>query len=137
MVEVGGTDNTEEFMHAIAAAKRRALTRIGNQAEGYAKDLCPVDTGLLRNSITYALSGGAASISSYTSDDGSESGTYTGTAPNDTGEDLGVYIGTNVDYAPDVELGTSKQAAQPFLRPAATGHTGTYRKIWEDELKNA
>lgn len=137
MVDVGGTDHTEEFLHAIAEAKLRALTRIGNQAEGYAKDRCPVDSGLLRNSITSALSGGPASISSYTSDDGSESGTYTGTAPSDTGDDIGVYIGTNVDYGPDVELGTRKQAAQPFLRPAATGHTGTYRKIWEDELKNA
>lgn len=135
MVEVGGTDNTEEFLDAFEAAKLRARIRIGQQAEGYAKDLCPVDTGLLRNSITYALAGESAAISAYTSDDGSESGTYSGTAPDEGDE--GVYIGTNVDYAPDVELGTIKQAAQPYLRPAATGHTTTYRRIMEDEFKNA
>lgn len=135
MVEVGGTDNTEEFLSAFAAAKLRARKRIGEAGEGFAKDLCPVDTGLTRNSITYALAGESAAISSYTSDDGSESGTYSGTAPDEGDE--GVYIGTNVDYAPYVELGTSKQAAQPFLRPAATNNTATYRRIMEDEFKNA
>lgn len=135
MVEVDGQDNTEEFLSAFEAAKLRALTRIGQQAEGYAKDLCPVDSGLLRNSITYALPGEPAAIGSYASDDGSASGTYSGSAP-DEGV-VGVHIGTNVDYAADVELGTSRQAAQPFLRPAASDHAGTYRRIWEDELKNA
>lgn len=29
-----------------------------------------------------------------------------------------VSVGTNVDYAPFVELGTHRQAAEPFLQPA-------------------
>lgn len=34
------------------------------------------------------------------------------------------------------ELGTYRQDAQPFLKPAVTGHLQTYRNIVEDELKN-
>ena len=45
------------------------------------------------------------------------------------------YIGTNVEYAPYVELGTSRSKAQPYLKPAATEHTTVYRRILEDELK--
>jgi hypothetical protein len=47
-----------------------------------------------------------------------------------------VIIGTNVEYAPYVELGTSRSAAYPFLKPAATEHTDVYKRIVEDELKN-
>ncbi len=38
---------------ALQAAKGRALDVIGGKAESYAKVLCPVDTGRLRNSITH------------------------------------------------------------------------------------
>jgi HK97 gp10 family phage protein len=31
---------------------------------------------------------------------------------------LRLVVGSNVDYAPFVEFGTSRQAAQPYLRPA-------------------
>ena len=60
----------------------RALERIGLQAEGYAKDLCPVDTGQLRKSISNAV---------------------------DEAEST-VYIGTNLEYAPFVEFGTGQYA---------------------------
>lgn len=100
------TDNSglvdEEFQQAC----ERALTRIGLQAETYAKRECPVDTGNLRNSITNAV------------------------------DDKSAYVGTNVEYAPYVELGTSRAKAQPFLKPAATEHTDVYRQIVESELKN-
>lgn len=97
-------DNTAAIKGGLQSAFARALERIGLQAEGYAKDLCPVDTGNLRNSITHTSDGNAA------------------------------YIGTNVEYGKYVELGTVKMAAQPFLRPAASGHTGTYANIVKDEL---
>ena len=102
------TDNTELVVDEINEAVLRALELIGMAAEGYAKDLCPVDTGNLRNSITHVVdeSNGA------------------------------VYIGTNVEYAPYVELGTIKMAAQPYLKPAAADHNQTYRNILKDELKN-
>lgn len=128
-------DNSEEVLDAMKGAILRGLERCGMQAEGYAKDLCAVDTGLLRNSTTHALSGEAPAITTYRSDDGSTSGSYSGVAPDD-GE-LSVYIGTNVDYGPNVELGTTKQKAQPFLKPAVANHAQTYKNIMEDELKNA
>lgn len=99
-------DNTDEFRDGLDAALTRALEKVGLVAEGYAKRLCPVDTGRLRNSITHAMEGSEA-----------------------------VVIGTNVEYGPYVELGTSRQKAQPYLRPAAVDHVEEYRRIIEGELR--
>lgn len=99
-------DNADEFRDGLDATLTRALEKVGLVAEGYAKRLCPVDTGRLRNSITHAMEGSEA-----------------------------VVIGTNVEYGPYVELGTSRQKAQPFLRPAAQDHVGEYRRIIEGELR--
>lgn len=105
-VEVVG-DNTKQVEAAVGAAIARALEAIGLQAEGHAAEKCPVDTGRLRNSITHIRLGNS------------------------------VYIGTkSVEYAPYVELGTSRQKAQPFLRPAAEGHASEYRAILEAMLRN-
>lgn len=101
-------DNTEEASQGIQRAIDRALEEIGLAAEGYAKRACPVDTGNLRNSITHAVEGS---------------------------EDA-VYVGTDVEYAPYVEMGTRRTAAQPFLRPAATEHGSTYRGILKRNLEN-
>lgn len=100
-------DNTDEVVTALGQAFDRALEKIGLTAERYAANLCPVDTGRLRNSITSAV---------------------------DSGEKA-AYIGTNVEYAPYVEFGTSRQKAQPFLTPAAQNHGEEYRAILESELK--
>ena len=100
-------DNTDEVLSALEKAKKRGLEAIGLVAEGYAKKITPVDTGRLRNSISHAVEKEAA------------------------------YIGTNVEYAPYVELGTSKMAPRPFLKPAATDHTKEYKKLMEDSMKNA
>lgn len=105
-------DNIKLIENAIDQAMARALEKIGLVAEGYAKKLCPVDTGRLRNSITHAI---------------------------DTGTDS-VAIGTNVEYGPVIEFGTSKRDAanggRGFLRPAAEDHAEKYRKILESELRN-
>jgi len=102
-------DNTEQVASAITSALEAALEEIGLVAEGYAKKLCPVDTGRLRNSITHAIS------------------------PNEKA----TYIGTNVEYAPYVELGTSRSKEKPYLRPAAQDHETEYRKIFEKHLESA
>ncbi len=44
-------DRRKEIGNAKNNAIERAMEAIGMQAEGYAKILCPVDTGNLRNSI--------------------------------------------------------------------------------------
>lgn len=127
-------DNSKEVSAAIKEALLRGLEKCGLAGEGYAKRLCPVDTGNLRNSITHAVDE----------------------------DEPAAYIGTNSEYAPYVELGTGKYAEggggrptplvyqddkgnwhythgnkpQPFLKPAAADHASQYRKILEDELKN-
>lgn len=107
MMDFNITDNSDLFKGAKDDAIARALEAIGLVAEGYAKRLCPVDTGRLRNSI------------SHTHDENS------------------AYIGTNVEYAPYVEFGTRRQKAQPYLKPAVTEHAKEYKAIVEQELKNS
>ena len=130
-MEIDVVDNSALVQEAFHTACLRALERCGMEAEGYAKDLAPVDTGRLRNSISHQV-------------DDSENA---------------VYIGTNVSYAPYVELATGIYAdggrptpwvyqdangnwhwtagnpAQPFLKPAVADHTKTYSNIIESELK--
>ena len=135
--DLGGVtfnDYSPQVLAEMQDAVLRALERIGERAEENAAKLCPVDTGILRNSISHAV-------------DESEQA---------------VYIGSNIEYAPYVELGTGEHAeggggrptpwvyqdakgnwhwtrgnpAQPFLVPAVKNHAQTYRNIIEDELKN-
>ena len=136
-------DNTEEVLEAMEAAIRRGYEAIGLAAERHAKrkitEAKAVDTGRLRNSITYALAGEEAHVKSYKADKGGkdrETYTYDGTADGKKG--IGVYIGTNVEYAPGIELGTHRSAgAVHFLQDAVANHTDEYKKIMEDALKNA
>lgn len=97
-------DHTGEILEELASRIPIALEKCGLVAEGYAKRLCPVDTGNLRNSITHVVSGEVA------------------------------YVGTNVDYAPYVELGTTMTRAQPFIKPSVVNHSDEYRRIVEAEL---
>lgn len=76
----------------------RQLAAAGARIERRAKHLCPVDTGRLRSSITHATF--------------SENGA------------LVEHVGTDVEYAAYVELGTSKMTAQPYLRPALAAELG-------------
>lgn len=123
-------NNTNSVMFAFGMACIRALEQCGSEAEGYAVDLCPTVTGRLKNSITHTLGDGE------------------------------VYIGTNVEYAPYVELGTGKyypggrptpwvyqdekgdwhwtkgNEAEPFIKPAVADHAQTYRNIIRDVLTN-
>lgn len=75
-MDVKVTDNSEAVLSALAEQIVKALKMIGAIAEGYAKEVCPVATGRLRNSIA-----------------------------NEVDEDT-AYIGTNVEYAPYIEYGT-------------------------------
>ena len=129
------TDNTDEYLQLYEQAIDRALERCGMQAESYALDLVPVDTSALKQSITHKV------------DETEKS----------------VYIGTDMEYAPYVELGTGiyaeggggrptpwvyqdangnwhhtrGQEPQPYLRPALKDHKRTYRNIFVDELRNS
>lgn len=135
-------DNTEEVLRAMEAAIRRGNEAIGLTAERHAKlkitRAGAVDTGRLRNSITYALAGEGTHVKSYKANKGGEDRetyTYDGTADGEKGS--GVYIGTNVEYAVFVENGALGRTAVHFLQDAATGHTDEYKKLMEDSMKNA
>ena len=77
-------DNSAEIIAALHDTCERALWRCGEKAEEYAKDLCPVDTGNLRNSITHAEHAEAGG-----------------------GE---MFVGTDVNYAVYQEMGTGVYA---------------------------
>mgnify|MGYP003421884049 FL=1 len=131
-------DNTEEVLSALEAAIKRGNEAIGMTAERHAKKKCPVDTGRLRNSITYALAGEETHVKSYRANKGGkdrETYTYEGTAEGKKGS--GVYIGTNVEYAPFVENGARGRPPVHFLQDAATNHTDEYKRLMEDSMKNA
>lgn len=131
-MEIHLTDNSKMVLEEFQTACIRALERCGSQAEGYAKDLAPVDTGNLCNSISHKVDE----------------------------EEPAAYIGSNTPYAPYVELATGIYAeggrptpwayqddngvwhwtagnkAQPFLKPAVADHAQTYRNIIKDEMEN-
>ena len=124
------TDNSGEVLSAMKQAALDALEEIGLTAEGYAKKACPVDTGQLRNSITHQV----------------------------VEAENAVYIGSDVEHAPYVELGTgvhypggrttpwayqdakgnwhrtNGSKAQPYLRPAVADHGETYKSITDSKM---
>ena len=57
-----------EIKEQFDSAMKRALTECGLEAQKYAKYACPVDTGLLRNSIPYVKSGEGTTLAIYKSD---------------------------------------------------------------------
>lgn len=80
----------------------KALMKAGKQVEGDAKDLCPVDGGRLRNSIN--------------------------TQKHPTIEGA-VTIGTNVEYAAYVEMGTGMRGSGS-PSPPKYGGSVSYREDW-------
>lgn len=122
------TSNVEKVLEELDATIHNALVRCGREASTRAQLLAPVDNGLLRQSITYKVNGDE------------------------------VQIGTNVEYAAYVELGTGKyypggrktpwtyqdgdgkwhmtygQRAQPFLKPAIEDNLEQYQAIIKDEF---
>ena len=106
-MKVDYKDNSQQILSAMEKGKRNALTAIGATAETYAKKATPVDTGRLRNSISHTVDGEAA------------------------------YIGSNVEYAPYVELGTSRAKAHHMLQKAATEHSSEYKRLAEDAIQSA
>lgn len=130
-------DNSRAFKNAAPPAIERALEAIGQEAESNAKRIVTekdvVDTGLLRNSITHALGGQSAAISSYKADKGDGKGSYIGTTPKKSVPT--VYIGTNVKYAPYQEAGARGKSGRPFLAPAIEDFKNDYKQILKEELE--
>lgn len=138
-VNVSLVDNADLLLQATDAQIEQALIAVGAKMESNAKALyVPVDTGRLKNSITFALAGGSANITSYKADGGGEdeqSKPYSGTAPADPGGKVrSVYVGTNVEYAEAVENGTSGRKGRHYLRDAVNNHIEEYKSLVERAL---
>ena len=134
-IKIDITDNSKMVKDALEKAIHRGLVAIGLTAERHAKEDMPVVTGRARNSITYAIAGEEAHIQSYSGDHGEEGGTYSGVA--DGKKDSAVYLGSNVKYFPQIELGGANRRARHVLRNAASQHTAEYKELFEESLKNA
>ena len=110
-MKVDYKDNSQQILSALEKGKRNALTAIGSSAETHTKDNITaddlIDTGRLRNSISHSVDGESA------------------------------YIGTNVEYAPYLELGTKKITAHHYLKRAVTEHKDEYKKLTAQAIKTA
>lgn len=101
-------DNIPIVMTQYEAALTVAMEAIGIQAENYARDNCPVDTGRLKSSITHKT------------------------------EKKKAIIGTNVYYAKYVEFIDRfhhNVGKAHFLRDAVSKHSREYKQIAEHYLK--
>lgn len=132
-------DNSGKAIQTMDQKVEKALTAMGMQAENYAKlnlENYPrrIDTGLLRNSVTFSLGGEATNISTYTDDKKQQTGNYSGSIGYQ-GEQA-VYIGTNVEYAPYVHEGTDRMIPNRFIRNAVAEHAKEYIEIASRMLKN-
>lgn len=138
MLAVQFIDNSAKFLSELENVREKILETIGQKAEGYAKKLCPVGTpestgiagyrgGTLRNSITHRVQ-----------------------------KDV-LFVGSDVEYAPYVELGTGPHfepppewekfttekgsgvgnayvKPRPYIRPAIEDHRDEYESIAKREL---
>lgn len=106
----------DEFTDEMKQKVEGFLEAIGQTAASAAADIpnFPVDTGRMKNSINWAT---------HEAQGG-------GDAPLTTPEELSVYIGTNVEYAPYHELGTSRGIpARHFIQYGAQSN-------WNSGLKS-
>lgn len=108
VVSVEFTSHTDDVTRLADEQIMAWLNAIGEDAAHTAAERAPVDTGRLKNSISHAV----------------EPETNT------------VYIGTNVEYAPYQEFGTSRGVAgKHYLQFGASAHAAEYGRLLEQYLK--
>lgn len=126
-------DNSGKLLKSLEQKLELACEMIGAEMETHAKEDCPVDTGRLRNSITYAIKGkqGSANTMPGALADPEE---YKKLAEP---EKKTVYVGTNVKYALKNELNDMKHTSGKahFLRDSVALHVKEYKEIAITVLK--
>lgn len=90
-----------EVINAVDEAKKDACEKVGTYVIAEAQMRTPVKTGNLRRSETYEV----------------------------MENNEGVRVGAEAEYGKFVELGSSKQKAQPFLTPAVEDNIPTIEAI--------
>lgn len=112
-------DNRDEFNERLDIALKRAFKAIGLQLERNAVIEINKSVYDTPESPNYKRTGRLRSSITHRSD--SRSAT----------------VGTNVEYAPFVEFGTSKgKGPRPYIRPAVENHLNEYENILNTELKD-
>ena len=130
-IKIDIVDNSDFILKASELQIQRALFKAGENAVRYVveymskpdftgKDI--VDTGRLRASISFATS---EHISNPTED-----------GVNFKADKYSTIVGTNVEYANYVELGTSKQPARHFLINGINNSLIETRNDIEEIMKN-
>ena len=128
------TDKSGQIKKEALEKCVRAMEACGLKAEAFAIKSCPVDTGLLKNSITHVT---------YSTEN----------------NEVETMVGTPVEYGIYVEMGTGQYVAggrktpwvyedskgethlthgsrpQPFIKPAISDHISLYKRMIESELK--
>lgn len=102
----------EEVKESASRVVRKTALDVLARAAG----LVPVDTGNLKGSLA---PGGRGNVFEM--------------GPGD----LTAVVGTNVEYAPYVEYGTRRMAAQPYLTPAAEAMRPAFNKAMSQLVKGA
>lgn len=103
---IGFTDNSSKFKAAFEKAERESAKEIAKAAEKHAKENCPVDTGRLKASIKGVADGAM------------------------------VQVGSALDYAAPVELGSRNRPPSHMIQSAAQ-HGGEYAAITQKNMTNA
>lgn len=148
-IDIKLIDNSGEILRHFERNLAAGLEAIGLQAERYAKEGAPVDTGRLRNSITHTTAQNAGQSYSYSYRAVSKTENPTkemlkqtntdkethrsGAKPNE------VYVGTNVEYAAAQETNdyySHTVGGAHFLKNAAANHGDVYEKILKKQLKS-
>ena len=129
--------HTDELLKEMADKVEKALTMIGMEAEGDAKieiesDPRRVDTGRLRNSITWATT--KESSSPEPTPENKDASDADGVSQSQA-EERAVVIGTNVEYAYEIHEGREGLAPNRFLRNAVERNYDKYKNIIDSVLK--
>lgn len=130
-IKIDIVDNSDFILKASELQIQRALFKAGENAVRYVveymskpdftgKDI--VDTGRLRASISFATS---EHMSNPTED-----------GVNFKSDKYSTIVGTNVEYASYVELGTKKQPARHFLLNGINNSLGETKNDIEEIMKN-
>lgn len=100
-------DNREEWANEFRQRIITALVAVGEDGTDIAAENAPFDTGRLSSSISYAL----------------------------TDDDKSVIIGTDVEYGPYQELGTSVYKGHPYLVPMLNDNKDRFKAMIEKILE--
>lgn len=124
MASVEITDHSAEAIAAMKEKVEQAWAGVGETAAARAADVAPVDTGRLKNSISWAT-------------EHYDGGRDADSTPLERPEPNKCYIGTNVEYAAYQEFGTSRGiTGKHFLEFGANSTFGDYAKqMLENMLK--